>query len=217
MSSLDESADAMRAVLDTCVWSQQETHRSLVPYLVEESAEVVDAIESGTRDDLLEELGDLLWQVLFHAEIARRTPEEAFGIDEVAARLTQKMVHRHPHVFAGETAETPEDVMRLWTAAKKSEKRHRTSVLDGVPKSMASLALAGKLLGKAASVGAEAPEPADAAGRVPSSQLADEAALGELLLGIAAAARARGLDPERALRERLRLLEADIRAAEQPR
>ncbi|MFC4241983.1 MazG family protein [Gryllotalpicola reticulitermitis] len=210
-SELDGFAAAMSAVLDRCVWSQRETHQSLVPYLIEESYELVEAIESGTRDDLLEELGDVLWQVVFHAEIARRTPSEAFDVQDVAANVREKMVRRHPHVFGDEVAETPEDVVRLWTAAKKAEKHERTSVLDGIPRSLPALALADKTIGRAASVGVETgPADADGAGL----QFADEDELGALLLGITAQARAQGLDAERALRTRLRALAADVRAAE---
>ncbi|MCL2514647.1 MAG: MazG family protein [Microbacteriaceae bacterium] len=207
-SELDAFAAAMSEVLDRCVWSQRETHESLVTYLIEESYELVDAIEAGTREDLLEELGDVLWQVVFHAEIARRTPSEGFDVQDVAANVRAKMVRRHPHVFAGETAETPEDVVRLWTAAKRAEKRERKSVLEGIPRSLPALALADKTLGRAASVGVVADAAAPA--------FADEGELGDLLLGIVAAARAQGLDAERALRTRLRALAAEVQAAEQP-
>ena len=129
---LREAADTMRAVRDRCVWTQQIDHRALVPYLIEESAELIDAVEEGTRDDLREELGDLLWQVLFHAEIASRDGEAPFGIDDVARGLTEKMVRRHPHVFGDAVATTPEEVLVHWNAAKAAEKHARTSVLDGV-------------------------------------------------------------------------------------
>jgi len=205
---LRAAADTMRAVRDRCVWSQQIDHRALVPYLVEESAEVIDAVEAGSRDDLREELGDLLWQVLFHAEIASRDEDDPFDIDDVARVLTEKMVRRHPHVFAGEVATTPEEVLVHWNAAKAAEKRTRTSVLDGVSEHMPSLALAQKMLGRAAQVGVEAP-PAVAPART-------EAELGDALLALVAEARGNGWDAERALRERLRMLGADVRAAEPP-
>ncbi len=133
-----QAADTMRDVRDRCVWTQQIDHRALVPYLVEESAELIDAVEAGSRAELREELGDLLWQVLFHAEIASRDADDPFDIDDVARGLTEKMVRRHPHVFAGEVAETPEQVLVLWNAAKAAEKHERTSVLDGVSERMPS-------------------------------------------------------------------------------
>nr|WP_239066131.1 MazG nucleotide pyrophosphohydrolase domain-containing protein [Microbacterium hibisci] len=222
----------MRAVRDRCVWTQQIDHRALVPYLVEESAELIDAVEDGSRAELREELGDLLWQVLFHSEIASRDEDDPFDIDDVARGLTDKMVRRHPHVFGDAVATTPEEVLVHWNAAKAAEKHQRRSVLDGVSERMPSLALAQKLLPKAAQAGVPAvpsariqPEhetagaaqglgvPSDSRGSdagAPES----EAELGEALLGLVATARANGWDAERALRERLRGLERDIRAAE---
>ena len=130
-----------------CPWDADQTHESLVQYLVEETYELVEAIENGTRDDLLEELGDVLYQVLFHADIAAHTPGEDFDIQDVAAQMTAKMIGRHPHVFGGgRTAETADDVVGFWDDLKKQEKPGRTSVLDGIPQAMPSLALADKLL-----------------------------------------------------------------------
>jgi XTP/dITP diphosphohydrolase len=205
---LRRAADTMTAVRDRCVWTQQIDHRALVPYLVEESAELVDAIEDGSRADLREELGDLLWQVLFHAEIASRDADDPFDIDDVARGLTDKMVRRHPHVFAGETAQTPEQVLVLWNAAKAAEKHERHSVLDGVSDRMPTLALAQKLLGKAATL-EDVRAPA-----APASTPATEAELGDALIALVATARENGWDAERALREGLRGLTADIRSAE---
>ncbi|AZS37331.1 Nucleoside triphosphate pyrophosphohydrolase [Microbacterium lemovicicum] len=210
--ALREAAETMRAVRDRCVWTQQIGHHDLVPYLVEESAELIDAVEEGTRADLREELGDLLWQVLFHAEIAARDPDDPFDIDDVARGLTEKMVRRHPHVFAGAVANTPEEVLVHWNAAKAAEKHTRTSVLDGVSERMPSLALAQKVLGKAAQVGVSAPSLREESEDAPGT----EADLGAALLDLVAVARARGWDAERALRVQLRGLEAEVRAAERP-
>lgn len=217
---LKRAADTMRQVHERCVWTQAMTHERLVPYLIEESAELVDAVERGDREEMREELGDLLWQVLFHAELASHDGEP-FDIDDVARGLNEKMIRRHPHVFGDETAETPERVLELWNAAKAAEKRERTSVLDGVAAGMPSLALAQKLLGKGEQVGvgrellediaaAEAIEQAEGVEALP----ADEEELGDTLLGLVALARARGWDAERALRSRLRALTDEIRAAE---
>ncbi len=213
--ALRTAVETMRAVRERCVWSQQITHRDLVPYLIEESHEVIDAVEGGTRADLREELGDLLWQVLFHAAIAAQDPDDPFDIGDVAATLTEKMVRRHPHVFGDEVAATPEEVLVHWNAAKAAEKRERRSVLDGVPSGMPVLARAQKVLGRAAQVGAGeevalAAHDAAEIGAAPES----EEELGDLLLTLTATARANGWDAERALRERLRLLEDEVRAAE---
>ncbi|MFS0852679.1 MazG family protein [Microbacterium sp. 179-I 3D4 NHS] len=195
----------MRAVRERCVWSQRITHRDLVPYLIEESHEVIEAVEDGSRADLREELGDLLWQVLFHAAIAAQDPEDPFDIDDVARTLTEKMVRRHPHVFADAVATTPEEVLVHWNAAKAAEKRTRTSVLDGVPRGMPALALAQKLAGRAGGAGVEVPV---------AEGPRTEAELGEAILALVGRARAEGWDAERALRERLRALEHDVRAVE---
>ncbi|ALX66564.1 MazG family protein [Microbacterium sp. XT11] len=212
-------AETMRAVRERCVWSQRITHRDLVPYLIEEAHEVIDAVEAGSRDDLREELGDLLWQVLFHSAIAAQDEDDPFDIDDVARGLNEKMVRRHPHVFGGAVARTPEEVLVHWNAAKAAEKRTRRSALDGIPRGMPALALAQKMLGRVPP--APLPATADAAttdaattgtdGGRPSS----EAELGEALLSLVRAARENGWDAERALRERLRALEAEVRAAEE--
>lgn len=191
-----------------CAWDREQTHESLVQYLIEETYELVDAIESGNREDLIEELGDVLYQVIFHSDIAANTPGEEFTIEDVAANMTAKMVGRHPHVFADSTANSADDVVALWERVKAVEKPHRTSVLDGIPQGMPSLALADKLIGRAQKVGAL---DADAAPTIP---LDDEEQLGALLLAIVSSAKAGGLNAERALRSTLRSLQEEIRTVE---
>lgn len=186
-----------------CAWDREQTHASLVQYLVEESAELVEAIESGDRDEIVEELGDVLYQVLFHADIAAEAGE--FTLEDVAAHMTQKMVGRHPHVFGDVVADTADAVVANWEAIKAVEKSHRSSVLDGIPAGMPGLALADKTLGRAARVGVVV-EPA----AVPAT----EEELGALLLALVAGARDAGLDAERGLRSALRVLRADVAAAE---
>jgi XTP/dITP diphosphohydrolase len=192
-----------------CAWDAEQTHESLVKYLIEETHELVEAIESGTREDLIEELGDVLYQVIFHSDIAAHTPGEDFTLEDVAAAMTAKMVGRHPHVFADATAHTADDVVARWEDLKRIEKPSRTSVLDGVPQGMPSLALADKLLGKAEKLGLI---DADAPAALPVD---DEDQLGSLLLAIVSSARSSGLDAERALRGTLRGLQAEMREAEQ--
>lgn len=195
-----------------CPWDADQTHESLVQYLVEESWELIDAIESGSPAELVEELGDVLYQVLFHADLAAHTPGEDFDIQDVAAHMTAKMVSRHPHVFGGDrTAATADDVVSFWDELKADEKPHRTSVLDGIPRGMPALALAQKVLGKAEKVGvrvtpASIPDGPEAP--------ATEGELGRTLLALVASARSQGLDAERALRQAVRDLEADVRTAE---
>ncbi|MDR6908016.1 XTP/dITP diphosphohydrolase [Agromyces sp. 3263] len=195
-----------------CPWDADQTHESLVQYLVEESWELIDAIESGDRDEMIEELGDVLYQVLFHADIAAHTPGEDFDIEDVAAHMTAKMVSRHPHVFGGDrTAETADDVVSFWEDLKADEKPHRTSVLDGIPRGMPALALAQKVIGKAEKAGVVVePVPDAAAPAAPDTE--DE--LGRMLFSLVASARSQGLDAERALRHAVRGFEEEVRAAE---
>lgn len=228
---MERLVDAMTQIRDRCVWTQAIDHDALVPYLIEESYELVEAIETGTRTELVEELGDVLWQVLFHAEIASRSGTEPFDLNDVAQAVLDKMVPRHPHVFGDEVATTPEEVMTLWFRAKAAEKSTRTSVLDGIPRGMPALALADKVLSRAAKVGveprsgsfeAESAESAEPAESVESAEPAESAAsdedaelvLGRQLLRRVDQARRNGLDAERALRLAVRELEEDVRSNE---
>ena len=120
-------------------------------YLVEETYELVDAIEAGDDAELVEELGDVLYQVIFHSDIAAE--EGRFTLEDVAAHMTAKMVGRHPHVFGDAVADTPDAVMARWDELKRVEKPGRASVLDGIPQGMPALALAAKLVGRAEKVG----------------------------------------------------------------
>ena len=192
-----------------CAWDAEQTHDSLTRYLVEETHELLEAIESGSRDDLLEELGDVLYQVLFHADIASAASEQPFTIDDVAAASVAKMVGRHPHVFGDVVAETADEVSANWEMWKREQKPERASVLDGVPVGLSGMSRAQKVLDKADSVGVEVSAPT-------RLTFDDEQQAGELMLAIAAEARRRGLDPERALRGALRDLEGRVREAEHP-
>jgi len=217
MSNLDDliaTAHQLRAP-GGCPWDAEQTHASLVQYLLEECYELVDAIESGNRDEILEELGDVLYQVVFHSDLAATgSLGEPFDIQDVAAKMRDKMVSRHPHVFgdaeelAKFAAETGDEVMLNWDNHKKREKPERQSVLDGIASGMPALALANKVLGKAEKIGLlEAGAPGPLA-------VEDEEQLGGLLLAIVTSARANNLDPERALRFAIRDLMDDIRKAE---
>jgi len=200
-----------------CAWDAEQTHESLVQYLVEESYELIDAIETGGRDELIEELGDVLYQVIFHSDIASHTPGEDFSIEDVAANMTAKMIGRHPHVFGDDAAKAAmnvtsgDDVVAMWDELKKADKPGRTSVLDGIPQSMPALALADKLLGRAEKVGIAGAQAADVAAAIPVDT---EAELGATLLSLVSTAKTNGLDAERALRTALRALQDEIREAE---
>ena len=182
-----------------CAWDREQTHESLVRYLIEETYELVDAIETGSDTELIEELGDVLYQVVFHSDIA--ASEGRFTLEDVAAHMNAKMIGRHPHVFGDAVAETADDVMAVWDDLKRAEKPSRTSTLDGVPAGMPSLLLADKLLGKGVPVAG-------------SGSWSSESELGDFLLSTVAAARAAGFDAERALRGALRGLQEEIRGSE---
>lgn len=186
-----------------CPWDAEQTHASLVRYLVEETLEVVEAIEAGDDTQLVEELGDLLLQVVFHAEIAGESGR--FDIEDVARRISDKLIARHPYVFA--EAEIPADLVGSWERAKAVEKG-RDSALDGIPHRMSALTRAHKVITRARSHGL-APE---MIGVTPSELLASE--LGGEFLRLVGRAEVLGVDPEQAARAALRDLEERIRSAE---
>ncbi|MFI6059933.1 nucleoside triphosphate pyrophosphohydrolase [Streptomyces sp. NPDC051286] len=183
-----------------CPWTSQKTHEGLAKYAIEEAYELVEAIEDGDRDELREELGDVLLQVVFHARIAEEDTDEPFSVDDVAATLVEKLIHRHPHVFGDETAETPEDVHAHWLRTKAIEKQ-RDSVTDGVPLGQPGLALAAKLASRVRAAGLDVPLPTGDS-------------IGYELLALAVRAEQDGTDPEAALRAAGRVYRDAILAAE---
>nr|WP_246400608.1 MazG family protein [Jiangella mangrovi] len=190
-----------------CPWDAEQTHRSLATYLLEETYETLEAIESGNDDDLREELGDLLLQVVFHARLAQERPSGPWGIDEVAAGIADKLVRRHPHVFGDAEASSASDVGERWERLKREEK-NRSSAVDGVPLAQPALSLAAKLVHRVEKAGV--PVQVSSPPVVPSS--ADE--LGDALFALAAAGREHGLDPEQALRDAARRYIDAVKAAE---
>lgn len=201
-SQLARLAEVMHRLRGGCPWDAAQTHQSLVHYLVEETVEVVEAIEEGSPEHLREELGDLLLQVYFHAEIASESG--AFNIEQVAEKISDKLIARHPYVFAD--AAVPEDLMSSWERAKAAEKG-RTSVLEGIPEQLSSLSRAHKVLSRAASHGLEVADLAAV-----SDLGADE--LGEQFLALVARARELEIDPEQAARTAVRALEQRVRDLE---
>jgi XTP/dITP diphosphohydrolase len=198
-----EVMDRLRAA-DGCPWDAEQTHRSLARYLVEETYEVLEAIETEDAALLREELGDLLLQVLFHARIAaERTDGTAFTIEDVARDLTDKLVRRHPHVFADASIGSAEEQNESWERLKITEKG-RTSAVDGVPLAQPALALAAKLVARARRAGLDVRPDSDDP-------------YGERLFAVVTDAVAAGVDPEAALRHTARAYRAAIRAAETDR
>ena len=204
------------SVMDTlrrnCPWDARQTHESLAPYLIEESYEALDALDSGDRAALREELGDVLLQVMFHARVAaERTDGTGFTVDDVADGIVAKLVRRHPHVFAGVAVSGADDVTRNWDAIKAAERatgHGPVSALDGVPFGQPALALAAQLQGRAAR--ASAPEEL-----ATLEEEDDGSSLGAELFALVARARAAGLDPELELRAAARRYGDRVRAWEQ--
>ena len=148
-----------------CPWDKEQTPQSLKPYLIEEAYEVLEAIDRNDDSEIKEELGDLLLQVVFHAQIA--SEENRFTIDDVAEAIADKLIRRHPHVFGDTQADTPDEVIRNWEAIKAEEKPDkRASLLDGVPQHLPALLKARRLQEKAARVGFEWEHIADVAQKV---------------------------------------------------
>lgn len=203
---LVEVMAALRHPETGCPWDLEQDHASLTRYLVEESYELLDAIESGDDDHLREELGDVLLQVMFHAQIAY--DRRAFGIDEVATGIADKLVRRHPHVFADGDASTADEVQTRWDQLKAEEKPHRTGPFDGVPRALPALMLVEELQRKAERTGfrwgseeqvvAKVREELDEVLAASADDVADE--IGDLLQAVVALARQRGVEPELALR-----------------
>ncbi|HEV8557773.1 MAG TPA: MazG family protein [Actinophytocola sp.] len=187
-----------------CPWDAEQTHESLRQYLVEECFELLEAIEDGNREALREELGDVLLQVLFHARVAEEDAADPFTVDEVAEALVDKLIGRHPHVFAGgdpavRDARTQE---RRWEELKQDEKRRESSV-DGVALGQPALALAAKLAQRTARAG------------LPGDLLPRHTDTGSRLFDLAALAKLAGQDPEGELRAVARQFAQNVRTAEE--
>jgi len=202
-----------------CPWDREQTHRSIRAATIEEAYEVLEAIDEGDDQELAEELGDLLLQVVFHSQIAAE--QSRFTIDDVVARVADKMVRRHPHVFGDVEADTPKEVLRNWEASKAAERAREgkgtgseASMLDSVSKTLPAVMEAFQMSEKVARVGFDWPssvevltkldeetlELKDAVARHPAAAPAIEEEVGDLLFVAVNAARLLGVDPESALK-----------------
>lgn len=209
--TLERLVALMRRLLaeDGCPWDREQTLASLRPYVLEEACEVMDAIDEGDPSHLCEELGDLLLQIVFQAELSRRAG--AFGPDDVVRGICEKLVRRHPHVFGDLAVEGADEVVANWQAIKATERGPR-GLLEGVPRSLPALERARRLSERAARVGFDWPDGRGSREKVAEelgeldaaiasgSQEASEQELGDVLFALVNLARHLGLDPERALR-----------------
>ncbi|HVM20897.1 MAG TPA: nucleoside triphosphate pyrophosphohydrolase [Egibacteraceae bacterium] len=192
---------------DGCPWDREQDHRTLARYAVEEVYELLEAIDGGRPEDIAEELGDVLLQVVFHAQIG--ADEGAFTVDDVAGGIVDKLVRRHPHVFSDTTVAGADEVVANWETLKATEKPDRTGVFDGVAPAQPALAYTEQLQRRAAKVGFEWSTDAEAVDRIRAEldeflAAGDDAEreheLGDVLMSVVSLARRHGIDTEMALR-----------------
>jgi XTP/dITP diphosphohydrolase len=199
---------------DGCAWDNEQTHQSLIEYLLEESFEFAEAVESGDRKAIREELGDVLFQVIFHSRIAQEDKLDPFNIDDVANVVTNKLMKRHPHIF-GDTGDlTKEEVEANWEQIKQKEKG-RSSITDGVPIAMPALMHADKLITRVKSVDnkiAQVAKSTQVEGL--TQELQKEEEVGQFLLSFVAMCNEKGIDSESALRKAIRKYREEIKKSE---
>jgi XTP/dITP diphosphohydrolase len=192
-----------------CPWDAQQDHSSLLKYLLEESYEFIEAVENNDRQAMQEELGDLLLQIYFHSRMAEEDAKQPFDIEDIAKSVADKLIRRHPHVFAAPSNESSEDVLANWERQKVSEKG-RTSAIDGVPLGQPALPLATKVIYRLNKLNYEAP----ISHPISLPNETDQDQLGQVLLGLISQAVEKGLDPEAALRNATKALIAQIQEHE---
>ncbi len=199
---------------DGCAWDNEQTHQSLIEYLLEESFEFAEAVESGNRQAIREELGDVLLQVVFHSRIAQEDKTDPFNIDDVADVITNKLVKRHPHIF-GESGElSKEQVEANWEQIKQKEKG-RTSITDGVPVAMPALMHADKLITRVKSVDENIAQVKKSTQVEKLAQeLQGEVEVGQFLLSFVAMCNDKGIDSEAALRKAISKYREEIKKSE---
>jgi len=192
-----------------CPWDAEQTHQSLIKYLLEESYEFADSVDDDDRAAMREELGDILLQVYFHSRIAQEHPTDPFSIEEVAEGIADKLIRRHPHVFGNESVESSADVLANWEKLKAAEK-NRNSATDGVALSQPALPLITKLIYRAEKNGIDLDLPTtDMNNDVPA-----DIAIGDALVAAVVAAIKHGIEPEDLLRSRAREISAEIKRIE---
>lgn len=196
-----------------CPWDAEQTHESLVKYLLEESYEFIDALGDGDRIGMREELGDVLLQVYFHSRMAQDHPSDPFSIEDVAKLIADKLIRRHPHVFEGLHVDDMDGVIENWEAIKAKEKG-RTSSLDGIAMAQPALPLVEKLIYRAEKYKIDLPLTDIATATQAVEQSPSEATIGEALAAIIAWAHQHNIDPESALRGQAREIIEKIRQSE---
>ena len=211
ITDLIKVMEALRTPVTGCPWDLEQDFKSIAPYTIEEAYEVADAIDRNNINDLKEELGDLILQPIYHAQMA--SEQNLFTIEDVINGVTEKMISRHPHVFGSDKANSAEDVNKIWEERKKAEKTGQNSAIDGVTKGLPALLRAYKLQKKAAKVGFEWPEVTQVLDKLEEelAELREAVAnnsieektdeLGDVMFVVANLGRMLGINPETALRK----------------
>ena len=215
MADPTSQLEQLREVMDRlrspggCPWDGEQSHETLLKYLLEESYEFIEAVEENDREAMREELGDVLLQVFFHARMAEEHPTDPFSVEDVARTVAEKLVRRHPHVFSDVKVSGSAEVLENWEAQKAAEKG-RTSAVEGVPMAQPALALATKLIYRAQKYGHQIAIKHPI--KLPENTTSEQ--LGVILLGILDQALALDIDPEAALRSATKGYIAEIKKTE---
>jgi len=229
---MKEFIEIMARLREGCPWDKKQTHQSLTPYLVEETYELLEALDSSDDNAICEELGDLLLQIVFHARLAQE--RGAFDMSDVVEGISEKMISRHPHVFGDAHCETAEEVVGQWEQRKRQEGKMRQSLLDGVPQTMPGLLRAARLQSRAAKVGFDWEQMEDVISKLEEEvgefratlkerkpeEVEDE--LGDVFFSLVNVARFVGVNPEDALRKTIskfikRFRHIEMRASQEGR
>lgn len=211
MKHLEKLIEIMEKLRAKCPWDREQTRESIKPFLIEETYEVIEAIDEGDPQKIKEELGDLLFQIIFQCQIAKERGE--FTIDDVMEQIANKMVSRHPHVFGNAEYKTAEEVLEQWEERKKEEGKQRESILEGIPRALPALIKAQRVQSRAAKVGfdwkdindvleklnEELREFREALDKKSQEDIEDE--LGDIFFSLVNISRFVGVNPEDALRK----------------
>lgn len=211
MTNLEKLIEIMEKLRAKCPWDREQTRESIKPFLIEETYEVIEAIDEGDPQKIKEELGDLLFQIIFQCQIAKERGE--FTIDDVMEQIANKMVSRHPHVFGNAEYKTAEEVLEQWEERKKEEGKQRESILEGIPRALPALIKAQRVQSRAAKVGfdwkdindvleklnEELREFREALDKKNQEDIEDE--LGDIFFSLVNISRFVGVNPEDALRK----------------
>ena len=209
VAGLIELMDILRSS-DGCPWDLEQTHESLIEYLIEESYEFAEAVDENNREAIKEELGDVLLQVVFHSKIGQEHKTDPFNIDDVAEIIKNKLIKRHPHVFESDSNLTSKDVEDNWEVIKKKEK-NRTSVTDGLPKALPALMHAEKLISRVENFDKDLKKvEVNNSVKEIEKDMINEEKVGQFLLSFVSMCHEKGIDAETALRKTINIYRKEL-------